>query len=89
MSGFLLKLIEEIIMQKKTLFALLAVLVFSMPAYSLELPADATPQFGKSSTAYSSSYQFNNLLAAYGLTMDPEAVSSVPSSNLICDTAGT
>lgn len=67
-------------MQKKTLFALLAVLVFSMPAYSLELPADATPQFGKSSTAYSSSYQFNNLLAAYGLTMDPEAVSSVPTS---------
>jgi outer membrane protein OmpA-like peptidoglycan-associated protein len=78
--GYLLKLIEEIIMQKKTLFALLAMLAFSMPAYSLELPSDATPQFGKSSTAYSSSYQFNSLLEAYGLTMAPEAVASVPSS---------
>lgn len=67
-------------MQKKTLFALLAMLAISIPAHSLELPADATPQFSKSSTAYSSSYQFNNLLGAYGLTMDPEAVSSVPSS---------
>jgi OOP family OmpA-OmpF porin len=67
-------------MQKKTLFALLAMLAISVPAHSLELPADATPQFSKSSTAYSSSYQFNNLLGAYGLTMDPEAVSSVPSS---------
>lgn len=67
-------------MQKKTLFALLAMLAISIPAHSLELPADATPQFSKSSTAYSSSYQFNNLLGAYGLTMDPEAVSSVPTS---------
>ena len=77
---FLLKFIEEMIMQKKTLFALLAMLAISIPAYSIELPADATPQFDKSSTAYSSSYQFNSLLGAYGLTLEPEAVSGVPSS---------
>lgn len=80
LSGFLLKFIEEIIMQKKTLFALLAMLAISIPAHSLELPSDATPQFGKSSTAYSSSYQFNSLLEAYGLKIDPEAVSTVPTS---------
>lgn len=67
-------------MQKKTLFALLAMLAISTPALSIELPPDATPQFGKSSTAYSSSYQYNALLEAYGLEMDPEAVASVPSS---------
>jgi OOP family OmpA-OmpF porin len=76
----LLKFIEGIIMQKKTLFALLAMLAISIPAYSIELPSDATPQFDKSSTAYSSSYQFNNLLGAYGLELAPEAVSGVPSS---------
>jgi outer membrane protein OmpA-like peptidoglycan-associated protein len=67
-------------MQKKTLFALLAMLAISMPVQSLELPSDATPQFGKSSTAYSSSYQFNSLLEAYGLKIDPAAGSSLPSS---------
>ena len=67
-------------MQKKTLFALLAMLAISTPVFSIELPSDATPQFDKSSTAYSSSYQFNALLGAYGLQMDPEAVAMVPSS---------
>ena len=70
-------------MQKKTLFALLAMLTMlaiSVPAFSIELPQGATPTFEKDSTAYSSSYKFNDLLAAYGLKMDPAAVSSVPSS---------
>jgi OOP family OmpA-OmpF porin len=67
-------------MQKKTLFAFLAMLAISTPALSIELPKDATPVFEKSSTAYASSYQFNDLLAAYGLTLAPEAVSSVPTS---------
>ena len=66
-------------MQKKTLFALLAMLAISLPVHSIELPADATPQFNKSSTAYSS-YQFNNLLSAYGLQFDPEKISDVPTS---------
>jgi outer membrane protein OmpA-like peptidoglycan-associated protein len=67
-------------MLKKTLFAVLAMLAISMPALSIELPADATPTFDKSSTAYSSSYKFDQLMAAYGLKMAPEAVSGVPSS---------
>ncbi len=67
-------------MQKKTLFALLAMLAISVPAFSIELPQGATPTFEKDSTAYSSSYKFNDLLAAYGLKMDPAAVSSVPTS---------
>ncbi len=70
-------------MQKKTLFTLLAMvamLAISMPAQSIMLPTDATPVFSKSSTAYSSSYQFNALLEAYGLEIDPQAVSSVPAS---------
>ena len=70
-------------MQKKTLFTLLAMLTMlaiSMPALSIELPDGATPVFEKSSTAYSSSYKFNALLEAYGLEIDPQAVSSVPSS---------
>jgi hypothetical protein len=67
-------------MQKKTLFALLAMLVISTPVLSIELPKDATPVFEKSSTAYASSYKFNDLLEAYGLTLAPEAVSGVPSS---------
>jgi OOP family OmpA-OmpF porin len=67
-------------MQKKTLFALLAMLAISMPAFSIELPQGATPTFEKDSTAYASSYKFNDLLAAYGLKMDPAAVSTVPSS---------
>ncbi len=67
-------------MQKKTLFALLAMLAISVPAFSIELPQGATPTFEKESTAYSSSYKFNDLLAAYGLKMDPAAVSSVPTS---------
>ena len=67
-------------MQKKTLFALLAMLAISVPAFSIELPQGATPTFEKDSTAYASSYKFNDLLAAYGLKMDPQAVSTVPSS---------
>jgi len=67
-------------MLKKTLFAVLAMLAISMPAQSIMLPADATPTFEKSSTAYSTSYQFDNLMAAYGLKLDPAAVSGVPSS---------
>lgn len=70
-------------MQKKTLFAMLAglaMLAISMPALSIELPKDATPTFGKASTAYASSYQFNDMLQAYGLVLDPAAVASVPSS---------
>lgn len=68
-------------MRKKTLFALLAMLtMLSTPAFSIELPADAKPMFGTSSTAYSSSYEFNSLLEAYGLKIDPAAVSGLPSS---------
>ena len=67
-------------MQKKTLFALLAMLAISVPAFSIELPQGATPTFEKESTAYSSSYKFNDILAAYGLKMDPAAVSTVPTS---------
>lgn len=67
-------------MFKKTLFAALAMLAISMPALSIELPADATPTFEKSSTAYSTSYQFNSILEAYGLKLDPAAVSGIPSS---------
>ncbi len=67
-------------MQKKTLFALLAMLAISMPAFSIELPQGATPTFEKDITAYASGYKFNDLLAAYGLKMAPEAVSTVPTS---------
>ena len=67
-------------MQKKTLFALLAMLAISVPAFSIELPQGATPTFEKDSTAYASSYKFNDLLAAYGLKMDPQAVPTVPTS---------
>lgn len=67
-------------MQKKTLFALLAMLAISVPAFSIELPQGATPTFEKESTAYSSAYKFNDLMAAYGLKLDPAAVSSVPTS---------
>ncbi len=70
-------------MQKKTLFALLAMLAMlaiSVPAFSIELPQGATPTFEKDSTAYSSAFKFNDLLEAYGLKMDPAAVSSVPTS---------
>ena len=35
-------------MQKKTLFAVLAMLAISMPVLSIELPEDATPTFEKS-----------------------------------------
>lgn len=66
-------------MFKKTLFAVLAILAISIPAQSIELPADASPTFDKSSTAYSSSFKFDQLMGAYGLKMDPEAVSDVPS----------
>jgi len=67
-------------MQKKTLFAFLAVLAFSMPAYSIELPSGATPNFGKSSTGYASAYEFNQIMEAYGLKLAPEAVAGVPAS---------
>jgi OOP family OmpA-OmpF porin len=72
-------------MLKKTLFALLLMLVTSIPALSIELPPDVaqregTPLFEKPSTAYSSAYQFNGILEAYGLKLEPEAVSGVPSS---------
>ena len=67
-------------MLKKTLFAMLAMLAISIPAQSIELPAGATPTFEKSPTAYSTSYKFDNLMAAYGLSLDPAAVSGVPSS---------
>lgn len=67
-------------MQKKTLFALLAMLAISVPAFSIELPEGATPTFEKSSTAYASAYKFNDLLGAYGLTMDPAAIDTVPTS---------
>lgn len=67
-------------MQKKTLFALLAMLAISVPAFSIELPQGATPTFEKDSTAYASAYQFNDILTAYGLKIDPQAVSTVPTS---------
>lgn len=67
-------------MQKKTLFAVLAMIAISTPVLSIELPKEATPTFEKSPTAYASSYQFNDMLAAYGLTLAPEAVTGVPSS---------
>jgi OOP family OmpA-OmpF porin len=72
-------------MLKKTLFALLVTLVTSIPALSIELPADVaqkedTPTFEKPSTAYASAYQFNAMLEAYGLKLEPEAVSGVPST---------
>ena len=67
-------------MQKKTLLILLAMLAISMPALSIELPAGATPTFAKSSTAYSSAYEFNSIMEAYGLKLDPSAVAGVPAS---------
>ena len=67
-------------MQKKTFIALLAMLAITTPALSIELPKDAAPTFEKSSTAYASSYQYNEIMRAYGLTLAPEAVSQVPSS---------
>jgi OOP family OmpA-OmpF porin len=72
-------------MLKKTLFALLIMLVTSIPALAIELPPDVaqregTPLFEKPSTAYASAYQFNAILEAYGLKLEPEAVSGVPSS---------
>ncbi len=67
-------------MQSKTVVALLVMLALAMPALAIELPKDAGPVFDKSSTAYSSSFKFNSLLEAYGLKMDPAAVSGVPSS---------
>ncbi len=67
-------------MQKKTLFAVLAMLAISTPVLSIELPQNATPTFEKSSTAYASSYKFNDLLEAYGLKMAPEGVADVPTS---------
>lgn len=69
-------------MLKKTLFVLLALLAFSLPAQAIELPAGAYRSFEKSptSTAYSSAYQFNDILEAYGLQLSPGAVSGVPTS---------
>jgi OOP family OmpA-OmpF porin len=67
-------------MQKKTMFVLLAMLVMSMPALAIEFPAGATPNFEKSSTAYSSPYQFNSIMEAYGLKLEPNAVVGVPNS---------
>ncbi len=72
-------------MLKKTLFVLLAMLITSIPALAIELPADVaqregTPLFEKSPTAYSSSYKFNGILEAYGLKLEPQAVPTVPSS---------
>jgi len=67
-------------MLKKTLFVLMALFAISMPALAIELPAGATPSFDKSSTAYASSYQFNSILEAYGLSLAPEAVSGVPAT---------
>ncbi len=67
-------------MLKRTLFAVLAILAISMPALSIELPAGATPTFDKDSTAYSSSYQFNSIMEAYGLMLEPSAVSGTPAS---------
>jgi OOP family OmpA-OmpF porin len=67
-------------MLKKTLFAVLAILAMSMPALSIELPAGATPTFDKDSTAYASSYQFNSIMEAYGLKLEPSAVSGTPAS---------
>ena len=66
-------------MLKKTLFAMLAMLAISIPVQSIELPAGATPTFENSSTAYSS-YEFNNLMEAYGLNLNVDEVSGVPSS---------
>ncbi len=67
-------------MLKKTLFVTMAILAISMPALSIELPAGATPNFEKDSTAYASSYQFNSIMEAYGLNLEPAAVSGVPVS---------
>lgn len=67
-------------MQKKTLFILLTMLAIGTPALSIELPAGATPVFGKSPTGYASAYEFNAILEAYGLKLAPEAVATVPPS---------
>lgn len=67
-------------MQKKTLFVLLAMLAVSLPALAIEMPAGAAPKFENSSTAYSSAYQFNAIMEAYGLKLEPDAVAGVPTS---------
>jgi OOP family OmpA-OmpF porin len=67
-------------MLKKTMFVLLALVAFSLPAQAIELPAGAYPSFENSSTAYSSSYGFNAILEACGLKLAPEAVAGVPAS---------
>jgi OOP family OmpA-OmpF porin len=81
-NWFTLKLNEEIIMIKKTLFALMAMLITCIPALAIEPPPGATPMFDETptSTAYASAYEFNQILEAYGLQLEPEAVSGVPSS---------
>lgn len=69
-------------MIKKTLFALMAMLITCIPALAIEPPPGATPMFDETptSTAYASAYEFNQILEAYGLQLEPEAVSGVPSS---------
>jgi len=67
-------------MKKKTVIAVLASIAIASPVLAIDLPKGANPVFDKSSTAYSSSFKFNDLLGAYGLKLDPQAVSGVPSS---------
>ncbi len=69
-------------MIKKTLFALMAMLITCIPALAIEPPPGATPMFDKTqtATAYASAYEFNQIMEAYGLQLEPEAVSGVPSS---------
>lgn len=58
----------------------MAIFAISLPVHAIELPPGAAPTFYKDSTAYSSSFQFNKIMEAYGLTLEPEAVSGVPAS---------
>lgn len=64
-------------MLKKTVFASLAVLALSSPAFAIELPEGQASGFNTLSTAYPSS-SFNTILEGYGLNLPAENVAEVP-----------
>ncbi|WP_136809400.1 OmpA family protein [Desulfosediminicola flagellatus] len=64
-------------MLKKTVFASLAVLALSSPAFAIELPEGQASGFNTLSTAYPSS-SFNTILEGYGLSLPAENVAEVP-----------
>lgn len=66
-------------MLKKTLTVSVITLFLSTPALAIDLPKDASPTFSKPATAYPSQ-QFNEILEAYQLMLDPDSAKNIPSS---------